>query len=158
METNSDIMPFNLKVAEIKEVEDHPDAEKLFVMKIDLGCEQRQLVAGLRQRFSADELVGKHIVVVTNLEHATLRGKKSEGMLLAAEKDNVVKIIETKNSKPGDRVYIEGFNDNGSIISFKVFSAAKREVKNKKVLINGQELKTVNETIQIDMPDGADVR
>ncbi len=75
----------DLRVGEIKSVEPHPKADRLFVMTVDLGEESpRQLVAGIRAHREADELVGKRIVVVANLEPAKLRGVESQGMLLAA--------------------------------------------------------------------------
>jgi methionine--tRNA ligase beta chain len=81
----------DLRVAEILEVEDHPSADKLYVLKIDLGEENpRTLVAGLKGHYSIEELKGKKIIVFANLEPAVLRGIKSEGMLLAAEKDGKI--------------------------------------------------------------------
>jgi methionyl-tRNA synthetase len=53
-------------------------------LEIELGNERRQLVAGIRAHYAAEELVGRQVVVITNLEPATLRGVRSEGMLLAA--------------------------------------------------------------------------
>ena len=84
MITFDEFKKMELKVAEVKSVEDHPNADKLIVLQIDLGDEQRQLVAGLKGHYDADSLVGKKIVVVTNLQPAMLRGVESNGMLLAA--------------------------------------------------------------------------
>ncbi|HLC56647.1 MAG TPA: hypothetical protein VJJ23_05400 [Candidatus Nanoarchaeia archaeon] len=83
----------DLRVAEILEVNDHPNADKLYVLKIDLGDEQRTLVAGLRAFYSKDELLNKKVIVLTNLEPKTFRGIESKGMLLAAEKDGKVKFL-----------------------------------------------------------------
>lgn len=66
------------------DVKQHPNAEKLLVMQIDIG-EKRQLVAGLKPYYSFDELKGKKIIVVSNLQPAKLRGEDSQGMLLAAQ-------------------------------------------------------------------------
>ncbi len=83
-----------LKVGEVLEVEDHPSADKLYVLKVNLGEENpRTLVAGLKGYYSAEELKGKKIIVFSNLEPAVLRGVKSEGMLLAAEKDGKVVLV-----------------------------------------------------------------
>jgi methionyl-tRNA synthetase len=57
------------------------------VLKIDLGSEQRQLVAGIRAHYQPEDLLGKQIIVVANLQPATLRGVESQGMLLAASDD-----------------------------------------------------------------------
>ncbi len=84
MATIQDFMNLELKIAQIKEAKDHPNADRLFVLKIDLGGEERQLVAGIRSSYQAEELVGKKIVVIANLEPAVIRGEESQGMLLAA--------------------------------------------------------------------------
>jgi methionine--tRNA ligase beta chain len=82
-----------LKVATIKSAEAHPNADKLMVLQIDLGSEQRQICAGIRNYYTAEELVGKQIVVVANLETAKLRGLDSQGMLLAASDEGRVIIL-----------------------------------------------------------------
>ncbi len=74
----------DLRVAEITDVQDHPNADKLYVLKINLGEEERTLVAGIRNHYTKDELLGKKIIVIANLEPAALRGVMSQGMLLAA--------------------------------------------------------------------------
>ena len=84
MITFDEFKKMELKVAEVRSVEDHPNADKLIVLQIDLGDEQRQIVAGLKGHYDADSLIGKKIVVVANLEPAMLRGVESTGMLLAA--------------------------------------------------------------------------
>jgi methionine--tRNA ligase beta chain len=87
-----------LRVATIKAVEPHPKADRLLVLKIDLGTEERQLVAGIRAHYTPEELIGKQIVVVTNLQPAVLRGVESQGMLLAASDGE--KIIVLSPEKP----------------------------------------------------------
>ncbi len=74
----------DLRVATITAAEAHPKADRLLVLQIDLGSENRQLVAGIRAHYDPATLVGKQIVVVANLEPAKLRGVESQGMLLAA--------------------------------------------------------------------------
>jgi methionyl-tRNA synthetase len=82
-----------MKVGQIIEVEDHPNADKLYLVKVDLGSEVRQVVAGLKKHYSPEVLMNKKVVLVANLEPAKLRGEISEGMLLAAEKNNKVKLL-----------------------------------------------------------------
>ncbi len=75
-----------LKVAFVEEIEDHPDADKLYVLKIDCGGDdRRQLVAGLRAYYKKEEMRHRKIVIVANLKPARLRGVESQGMILAAE-------------------------------------------------------------------------
>jgi len=73
-----------LRTAKVLSAERPAGADKLILMKIDVGGEERQIVAGIGPWYSPDELVGKSIVVVVNLKPATIRGHESRGMLLAA--------------------------------------------------------------------------
>jgi len=79
-----DFRTLDLRVATVTAVVPHPKADRLLVLTVDLGGEQRQLVAGIRAHYEPEVLVGKQIVVVVNLAPATLRGVESQGMLLAA--------------------------------------------------------------------------
>jgi methionyl-tRNA synthetase len=79
-----DFRNVELRVATIRAAAAHPNADRLVVLTVDLGGEQRQLVAGIRAHYEPEALVGKQIVVVANLQPATLRGVESQGMLLAA--------------------------------------------------------------------------
>lgn len=87
-----------LRVATVKAAEPHPKADRLLVLKIDLGDEERQLVAGIRAHYTPEELIGKQIVVVANLQPAVLRGVESQGMLLAASDGE--KVIVLSPEKP----------------------------------------------------------
>lgn len=75
----------DLRIGTITDVKDHPNADKLFILHVDLGNEKRQLVAGMKGIHTKDELKGKQIIVVCNLEPKDMRGVKSDGMLLAAD-------------------------------------------------------------------------
>lgn len=90
-----DFQKLDLRVAEILDVKPHPNADKLFVLDVDIGGEKRQLVAGIKQHYKAEELKGKKIIVVANLEPAKLRGVESQGMLLATEKDGKLALLTT---------------------------------------------------------------
>jgi tRNA-binding protein len=94
-----------LKVATIKSAEPHPNADKLLVLQIDLGSEQRQIVAGIKNHYSSEDLIGRQVVVVANLETAKLRGMESQGMLLAAsDGDRVVFLTPERTVTPGSKV------------------------------------------------------
>ncbi|MFO7957460.1 MAG: methionine--tRNA ligase subunit beta [Candidatus Brocadiia bacterium] len=101
-----DFKKVEMKTGKVLSVEDHPNADKLMVMRVDVGEERpRTLVAGLKDYYDADELEGMQIVVVTNLEPAQLRGVKSEGMLLAAQDgDDVVVLTLKQELSPGSPV------------------------------------------------------
>ncbi len=90
-----DFKKLELKVAEIKEVSEHPNADKLYVVTVDLGDKTKQLVAGIRGSYQKEDLLGKQVIVVDNLEPALLRGIESQGMLLAASDENGISIITT---------------------------------------------------------------
>ncbi len=79
-----DFAQVELRVARVLEARPHPNADKLLLLLIDVGDEQKQIVAGIRQHYTPEQLVGKKIVVVNNLAPAVLRGEASQGMLLAA--------------------------------------------------------------------------
>ncbi len=94
-----------LKVATIKSAEPHPNADRLLVLQVDLGSEERQIVAGIKGHYTPEELVGRQIIVVANLEPARLRGLESQGMLLAAtDGDGVVIITPERVVLSGSRV------------------------------------------------------
>ena len=101
----SEFKKMELKVADVLKVSDHPNADKLFVMKVKIGDEERQLVAGLKGYYEPAELEGKKIVVVANLEPAVLRGQKSEGMLLAAQDgDDIVIVVPERDVSSGSPI------------------------------------------------------
>ncbi|MCD6335390.1 MAG: methionine--tRNA ligase [Candidatus Latescibacteria bacterium] len=83
----------DLRVAVIKAAEPIPGADKLLKLRVDLGSEQRQLVAGIAQQYEITDLIGKRVVVIANLEPATIRGVRSEGMLLAAGEGKKMALI-----------------------------------------------------------------
>ncbi len=88
-----DFAKVDLRVARILEAKDHPNADKLIVLKIDLGTEQRQICAGLRGHYTPESLVGRLIVVVANLAPRKMRGEESNGMLLAASNADHTRVI-----------------------------------------------------------------
>jgi len=93
-----DFRKVELKIATIKSAEPHPNADRLMVLQVDLGSEQRQICAGIRNHYAPEDLVGRQIVVVANLETAKLRGMESQGMLLAASDDDRVIILTPETS------------------------------------------------------------
>ena len=88
--TIDDFMKVQLKVGTVVECEKHPKADKLLVSKIDIGNEVRQIVSGIATQFSPSEMIGKKVVVVSNLQSANLRGVESQGMILAGEHDGTI--------------------------------------------------------------------
>ena|SRR3989344_2362848 len=93
----------DLRVGEVKEVEDHPNADKLYVVKVDIGEKVIQLVAGIKPFYKKDELKGKKVIVFTNLEPAMLRGVESQGMILAAG-DSAALLTTLKKVENGAKI------------------------------------------------------
>jgi len=93
MATIEDFKKLELRVAEIKEANDHPNADKLLVLTLDLGDRKKQVVAGIKNFYSKEELIGKQVIVVDNLDPAVLRGVESQGMILAGSDEGSLSII-----------------------------------------------------------------
>lgn len=102
-EESSPLKSLDLRVGLVEEVRAHPDADNLYIMRVNLGKETRQIVSGLKNHYKPEELERKKIVVVANLEPARFRGEISQGMLLAAESGNVVSCL-TVDADPGTQV------------------------------------------------------
>jgi methionyl-tRNA synthetase len=100
-----DFKKLELKVAKVLSAEPVPDATKLLKLVIDLGTEQRQIVAGIALAYKPEELVGKSIVVVANLAPAVIRGVESNGMLLAATGEEKLALVTfDRETVPGSTV------------------------------------------------------
>ena len=97
-----DFSKLDLRVATIISAREHPNADKLLLLQISVGEEQTQIVAGIRGHYRLDELTGRQIIVVSNLEEAVIRGEESNGMLLAAsDGDDVVLLRPDRECEPG---------------------------------------------------------
>src|SRR5207247_9536387 len=81
---------FDVRIARIVDVKEHPNADKLYVLQIDLGDERRQVVAGIRKDYPIEGLRGRKVVVLANLAPVNVRGLESRGMLLAGEDEATV--------------------------------------------------------------------
>jgi methionine--tRNA ligase beta chain len=79
-----DFTKLDLRVATIIAAEPHPNADRLIMLQIDLGDQQRQILAGIKQFYESETLVGRQIIVLANLAPRNIRGQESNGMLLAA--------------------------------------------------------------------------
>jgi len=148
----------NLKVAKIEKVDLHPNADKLYVITLDTGSGKKQIVSGIRPCYpSPEQLLGKHIIFISNLAPANFRGVESNGMLLAGENEGVVRVVET-TSAPGTQVTIEGVTPQTTQITIADFQKIKLRVQNKNVIYADKPLKTPQGPITVDLPDGATVR
>ena len=101
-----DFMKIDLRVAKVTAAERVPNSKKLVKLEIDLGSEQRTLVAGIAEAYEADTLVGRHVAIVANLKPAKLMGIESNGMVLAASPDGGKPLLVSFDTPPapGTRV------------------------------------------------------
>ncbi len=88
-----DFKKTELIVAQIKEVKEHPNADRLYVLQVDTGRDIRQIVAGIRKAYTPEQLINRRIILVANLEPAVIRGEASNGMLLAASDANGMSLL-----------------------------------------------------------------
>jgi methionyl-tRNA synthetase len=101
-----DFMKIELRVARVLAAERVPKSRKLIKLEVDLGAERRTLVAGIAEAYEPETLVGRHVVVVANLQPATLMGIESNGMVLAASPDGGKPVLVSFDQPPapGTRV------------------------------------------------------
>lgn len=94
-----------LKVVKILEAERVDGSEKLLKLQVDLGEEQRQIIAGIGKTYSPESLINKEIVIVANLEPRKIMGLESQGMVLAASSDNgPIALCPEKDVAPGSSI------------------------------------------------------
>lgn len=99
--TFDDFQKIKLRLATIRSVEDHPDADRLYVLQLDVGdLGERQVVAGLKGHYDPKDLEGQTVAFVANLQPAMLRGVESQGMILAADHDGTVAVLGPQRALP----------------------------------------------------------
>lgn len=94
-----------LRIAEIESAAPHPNADRLYVLGVRVGDVRKTIVAGIRKYYGEQELLGKRILIVNNLEPAVIRGVESQGMLLAAsEGDSLTLVVPERPIADGAQV------------------------------------------------------
>ena len=105
MITIEEFKKLNIRIARIKEVIDHPNADRLYIVRLIIREEEREVVAGIKKSYNKEELLGKLVVVVENLEPAVIRGVESKGMILATQDGETLAILSPdKPVAPGSIV------------------------------------------------------
>lgn len=105
--TFADFQKLDIRVGEIKSAEEIEGADKLYKLMVDLGGEERQLVAGIKPYYPKEELVGKKVLVLANLEPRTIRGVESRGMVLCAHNEDRSQLactVPERDVAPGSKV------------------------------------------------------
>ncbi|MEM4110212.1 MAG: methionine--tRNA ligase, partial [Thermoplasmata archaeon] len=145
----------DIRTARIVEVKDHPNADRLYLIKISLGNEERNLVAGLKQYYKPEELLGKFVLVLYNLEPAEIRGYVSQGMLLASDDGKNVSLLTPTEPVEGMRVKLNDFESEvPGLLKYKDFSKMKFEVvkvikKDEEIILQGNgEYKIEDENLK----------
>ena len=92
--TIDDFNKVEIKAATVIAAEAVKKANKLLKIQVDLGNEERQIVSGIHEHYEPGDIIGKKVLVVTNLQPVNLRGEKSEGMILTAEKGSRITLID----------------------------------------------------------------
>ena len=104
--TFDDFKKLDIRIGTVEKVEAHPNADKLWLLDVNFGGPTRRIVTGLRGIYESDDLLGKKISVLVNLAPAKIRGEESNGMLLAAEDNDVVSLLQPdKEIEDGSEVH-----------------------------------------------------
>jgi methionyl-tRNA synthetase len=100
-----DFAKLELKIGKVIQVEDIPGSNKLLKLTVDFGDEKRIIVAGIKQQYKPEDLLNKKFVFVTNLQRKKIMGIESQGMILAAEDDGVIALLQPiKDVKEGSKI------------------------------------------------------
>ena len=148
---------FDFRVAQIKQVKNHPNSDKLYILQLNVGHTEKQIIAGIKPYYTPEQLQQRNIIIVNNLKPVKLRGEESCGMLLAAEDDNKhVELLSAPNSKPGDIVQFEDFKSQpvpqvmlDDFLKLKLITN-----DNKNILYKEKIFKTKYETVFVETLKG----
>lgn len=102
--TIDDFAKIDMRVATVIEAKEHPNANKLLILKLKVGNEERQVVSGIAKHYKPDDIIGKKVIVVANLKPVKLRGEQSQGMILAATDDDDFLTLVTADIEDGNCV------------------------------------------------------
>jgi methionyl-tRNA synthetase len=151
MVPESNRFPLKMVVGEIKEVKDHPNADSLYLMKVDLGKKIgiKQVVAGLKKSMVPKELLNRKAVFCVNIKPTKLRGELSEAMVFAADDKENVSLLDVEKSKIGDEVCFQGMENSSTEVTFDQFQKIKMVVKSGNVYFESKKLSSKVEDITV---------
>lgn len=149
----------DLRVAKVLEAVKHPRADNLYVLKVNNGSEEKQIVSGLAKHYVPEELVGKKVILVNNLKKADLRGVISSGMLLAASTKDKLGILFVNDAGVGSKVELDGVESKPlHEITIDDFSKVDLRLKDGKISYKEHVLKVGDELVKTEKsPEGARV-
>lgn len=153
----ADFRKMDIRIGQITWIDDHPDADKLYQMKVNIGDEERQIVAGLKAYYSKDEMLNRKVCVLCNLKPAKLRGLMSEGMLLAADDEDIggttVLLLKPAKDVPLGTRITSGLETSPRQIEYKDFLKVNLKVSTVK-----DGVFDFNGGMKIDTPAGSPER
>jgi len=149
----------DLRAGRIVQIDDHPSADKLYVLQVNLGSSTRTIVAGLKESHSRADLLNRPCIVLTNLKAARLRGVESQGMLLAASKIAGPELLNPGDVAAGTQLSFQGVEPRvEERLSLENLKEAQLEVRGGRVTGSGHELFSGGKPVLCDAPDGTEVR
>lgn len=154
----ADFRKLDIRVAQVVWIDDHPDADKLYQMKVDVGeDEPRSIVAGLKAFYKKEEMLNRKVLCLKNLKPRKLRGIKSEGMLLAADDEDLggttVLLLKPSKDMPNGTQINSGLENSESKIEYEDFVKVNLKV----ATVNGGKF-NIDGGKDIDLPDGSPTR
>ena len=142
--------PLRLAVGKIIEAKPHPDADKLYLLTVDLGSlGKKQVVAGLRSHFSADDLKNRKAVFCINMKPAKIRGQMSEAMVLVADDGEACSLLEAYKTTVGEPACFEGMEGSPQEVTFEEFKRLVIFVHKDEVQFDGKKLVTGTQKIVV---------
>jgi len=150
----------DFRAARIEAVEEHPQADSLYVLRLNLGTETRTVCAGLRKHLAPGDLLGKTGILIANLKPAQLRGVESRGMLLAADNgQGELRLVIPPSAPPGAVItHTELPSSPKPQITLKEFDRVPLRVNQGKLSYGGKPLIASGQAIPVDAPEGTEVR
>ena len=105
MASLEEFQKIDLRIGQIVEAALHPNADRLLVLQVDVGAQRRQVVAGIKATYQPEQLIGRTVALVANLDPAMIRGVESQGMVLAAQDEQGIVLLTTERAlTPGSRI------------------------------------------------------
>jgi len=155
-ETGEPFAKLDIRCAKILEVHDIEGTDKLYKLDVDLGKFGRRIVvAGIKKYYTKDALKGRKIALLANLEPATIRGVKSEGMILAGQDSERVEALLLDKTEPGEQIYAEEIVPAPpKVLQYDEFAKVSIKVNDGFVEYNGKHLRSEKEHIKISLKQG----
>ena len=141
--------PLRMIVGKILKVENHPDADSLYLLQVDLGKEigKKQVVAGLKKHLAKEVLLNRQAVFCANLKPAKIRGQLSAAMILVGDDGSNVALLEVQKTKVGEEVHFAGLENGVREISFDEFKKLELHVRSARIYFDGKKLVSKSEDV-----------